>query len=307
LPKKCIAIHGLGSIGMRHARSLIRMGHDVCGYDIDPARVNQLVATGGRADWPQHIDGVLVATPTAVHDATLGIYQKLSTVPIFVEKPIATAPVPITNIVMVGYNLRFHACVKKAREWIEAGHLGEPLWANLVCAQKNVKYRDSVVLNWSHEADLALYLIGGVDDVDRNVTASSINREEAIADICLTHDNGCRSTIHLDYVTEPEIRQTIIVGTNAAIILDLCNRHCWLRDKRNIYVDEINSPIDSWEENYYEEMAAFLDRIDGKETIGCTATEALKVLAICQTARDLSGLKPLSSACSSPKAANSVA
>jgi predicted dehydrogenase len=263
------------------------MGHDVIGYDTDRSRINQLVATGGRDDWPNHIDGVVIAVPTDVHRVTLDVYQKLGETPIFIEKPIATVPVPTKNIAMVGYNLRFHACVKKAREWIDAGHLGQPLWANLICAQRNVKYKDSVVLNWSHEIDLALYLIGGVDDVHRDVTASSIDREETICDICLNHANGCRSTIHLDYLTQPEIRQTIIVGENAAIILDLCNRRCWLRDKRNIYIDEINSPIDSWEENYYDEIASFLNRIDGYETLGATAEEALKVLQICLVARKM--------------------
>ena len=280
---KTILIHGLGSIGMRHARNLIRMGHDVVGYDTDKERLNALAATGGRIDWPNHIDGVVIAVPTAIHAATLDIYQKLGETPIFIEKPIAMEPVATKNIAMVGYNLRFHACVKKAREWIDAGHLGQPLWANFVCGQKNVKYHDSVVLNWSHEIDLALYLLGDIRDVE----AASINAQETIADICVTHANGCRSTIHLDYVTAPEIRQTIIVGENAAIILDLCNRRCWLRDKRNIYIDEINSPIDSWDENYYDEIASFLNRIDGYDTLGATAEEALKVLSICLQARKM--------------------
>ncbi|HKD77565.1 MAG TPA: hypothetical protein VKB76_18820, partial [Ktedonobacterales bacterium] len=265
------------------AKNLIRMGHDVVGYDCDKDKIAELAAIGGRLDWPQHIDGIVIATPTQVHDATIDTYQSLSDTPLFVEKPLALKPVKPDHIVMVGYNLRFHACVKKAREWIEAGELGNPLWANLVCAQHNRKYKDSVVFNWSHEIDLALYLIGSV----RHVETSSIDPLETIADICLTHDNGCRSTVHLDYVTHPEIRQTIIVGSDAQIIIDTINRCCWLRDKRGIYVDEINSPIDSWEENYYEEMAAFCDRLDGKPTIGATAKEALSVLSICLQAREM--------------------
>ncbi len=35
---------------------------------------------------------------------------------------------------------------------------------------------------------------------------------------------------------------------------------------------------------------AFIDRIDGKETIGCTGAEALKVLEICLEVRKQAGL-----------------
>lgn len=282
MAKKVIVVHGLGSIGMRHAKNLIRMGHDVIGFDKDKERIEQLLAVGGRGDWPKHVDGIVIATPTPIHHTTIAAYQALGDTPLFVEKPIATQPVKTKNIVMVGYNLRFHACVKKAGEWIEAGLLGNPLWANLVCGQRNYKYKDSVVFNWSHEIDLALYLLGSV----RHVETSSLDPLETICDICLTHDSGCRSTIHLDYVTHPEIRQAIIVGTDAQIIIDTVNRCCWLRDKRGIYVDEINSPVDSWDENYYEEMAAFCDRLDGKDTIGCTAEEAMAVVKICHWVRN---------------------
>ena len=47
---------------------------------------------------------------------------------------------------------------------------------------------------------------------------------------------------------------------------------------------------DTWNDNYIEEMQAFIDRIDGKETIGCTGEEALKVLEICLEVRKQAGL-----------------
>jgi hypothetical protein len=38
-------------------------------------------------------------------------------------------------------------------------------------------------------------------------------------------------------------------------------------------------------------MQAFLDRIDGKETIGCTGEEGLEVLKICLEVRKQAGLE----------------
>jgi len=185
---------------------------------------------------------------------------------------------------MVGYNLRFHACVKKAKEWMQSDVIGEPVWANFTVAQFNDKLdylRDGVILNWSHEIDLALYLLG-----DASVR-SCVSDTPMLADIILMHENGCHSVVHLDYLTRPEVRQTIISGLDATIILDLVNRQAWLRDADGSILDHLDAD-DSWDENYVEEMAAFLARVDGQETIGCTGEEGLRVLELCLKAIKLS-------------------
>jgi predicted dehydrogenase len=192
--------------------------------------------------------------------------------------------------IFVGYNLRFHSCVKKAKEWLDADLIGKPLWANFTLGQHSEKppyLRDGVILNWSHEIDLALYLLG-----NGNVSGSSTRLSDGkddIADICLTHENGCRSSIHLDYVTQPEIRQFLIVGTGATIIVDLLHRMAWLRRADEVIMDQFQGQ-DSWDENYVEEMQAFLDRCDGKDTIGATGEEGLAVLKICLEVRKQAGL-----------------
>lgn len=278
--KKSILVHGLGSIGMRHARNLIRLGHDVIGYDTDKDKIEQLLAAGGQSDWPKDIDGIVIASPTSQHAEALKTYQAIANVPIFIEKPIATAMVPTTNVIMVGYNLRFHACVKKAREWLAGSDMGEILWANFVCAQENTKYQDSVIFNWSHEIDLALYLLGSANLINYAVKVHPKTTQQSLADLHLFHGSGCATTVHLDYLTKPQIRQFIIVGSQSQIIADLVNRCCWLRGKLGIYIDQISMPQDSWDENYLEEMQAFIDRLDGKDTIGASAQEALNVVKI---------------------------
>lgn len=38
---------GLGKMGLALARQMIADGHEVCGYDIDPVRLDMLVKEGG--------------------------------------------------------------------------------------------------------------------------------------------------------------------------------------------------------------------------------------------------------------------
>lgn len=278
---KTIGVIGLGSIGTQHARNLKIIGCTVLGHD--PARPG----THSLKHVIEDSDAVVISTPTEQHYSDLWDATKAKK-PIFVEKPIANhcENLPTENILMVGYNLRFHSCVKKAKEWMP--DIGEPLWANLNCAQYNAKpqyLRDGVVLNWSHEIDLALYLLGPATVSGSNIRRT--NEKEDMADISMIHKNGCRSQVHLDYVTAPEIRQTIIVGDNATIIMDLVNRNAWLRAKSGAILDHMQGH-DEFSDNYMEEMKAFLDRIDDKYTLGCTADEGIEVLKICLEAKRIS-------------------
>jgi predicted dehydrogenase len=285
---RTIGIIGLGSIGMRHKENLWKhLGEtEVVGYDPDPEKHSgtgwMMGDLGKMIEMCTHI---IIASPTSMHlEHLIAADGK----PTFVEKPIArTMPVIYSSVLMVGYNLRFHSCVKKTKEWME--RIGTPLRASFTLGQHSDKppyLRDGVVLNWSHELDLCLYLLG-----PGRVTGSSTrlsNGRDDISDILITHDNGCRSVVHLDYVTKREERWFSINGTDGEIFVDLPARKALLSDgKTGInYKDDVGS----WNSDYIEEMQAFLDRCDGKETIGCTADEAIRVLEVCLEVRKQAGL-----------------
>lgn len=282
---KTFGILGHGSIGRRHAQTLKRLGYDIMTYD--PAQRTDI----DEQEIINKADAILICSPTSLHYQHL-VQSLFARKPIFVEKPIADtekchflASIMGRDPFMVGYNLRWHSCVKKAKEWIDNGILGPIHWASFVIGQKNDKLdylRDGVILNWSHEIDLALYLLGPakVLQASARVTASG---GEDIADIWLQHDSGARSSIHLDYVTKPEIREAWIVGANNRIGMDLVGRNASLGEY-------VHRGDDNFDQNYVEEMRAFIDRINGKETIGCNAKEGLAVLEICLQTRKLAGL-----------------
>lgn len=285
-----IAVIGCGSIGERHAKNLESLGHVVDRFD--PVRFP------GKSPYDAIIrsDAMVIAAPTSMHDDYMEeavLYGK----PFFVEKPIAdnilgSVIEDAKKAVMCGYNLRYHSCVKKAKEWLDAGLIGKPIWANFTLGQYNDRppyLRDGVILNWSHEIDLCLYLLGGASLVASSTRIT--NDKDDMSDILLWHENDCRSTIHLDYITKPERRYFTIVGTENSLTVNLVDRVVSMR--RN-YGDSLPDfcfcGTDSWNDNYIEEMQAFIDRIDGKETIGCSGEEGLEILKICLEVRKQAGL-----------------
>ena len=282
--KLTIGVIGLGSIGIRHARNLEKLGHRVIGYDPIKELQNQF-----NGDSTLSEDAYVIASPTPCHYDDILNFSPLNK-PIFIEKPIAHRMIISDSITMVGYNLCFHGAVKKAKEWIDQGKLGTPLWANFTLAQHSIKepyLRDGVILNWSHEIYLALYLLGPAKM--KGSSTRLTDGKDDICDILLIHDNGCHSTVHLDYVAIPELRRTIIVGTRNAITIDLVEHYAVLVSPGKKIVDQARFSGD-WNQDYIDEMKAFIERCDNKRTLGCTPSMALDVLTICLQARKEAGL-----------------
>jgi predicted dehydrogenase len=281
--KKKIGILGLGSIGSRHLSNFKELECEVRGYDPE---YDHTLTRDRIIKWA---DAIVIASPTNQHSRDI-IDVDCAGKPMLVEKPLTGEieyVIPLHFVKMVGYNLRFHSCVKKARAWLGEGKIGKPLWARFTCGQYNDKpsYRsDGVILNWSHELDLALFLLGGAEMV---AAAGPANGREDLVDIILRHDKtNCQTVVHLDYLTKFERRGFLIVGTDGAIECDLVMRQTFLRDNTGS-LPEIYYGRDSFDKNYMAEARAFLDRLDGKDVDGCTADEAMCTVGICLRAREL--------------------
>lgn len=311
---KTIGVIGLGSIGARHSKNLRELGHHVIAYDpLMSGKLGSWTLEQVLAD----AEAIVIASPTPDHLDHL-VMAVLAGKPCLIEKPIASwmgkPPRNLANALhvaerdkiplMVGYNLRFHSCVKKAKEWLDAGLIGNPLWANFTLGQYSEKppyLRDGVILNWSHEIDLAIYLLGAAKvaasstrvsrpgEANSDVNVYMVTTGDDMTDILLTHESGCRSTVHLDYITNPEQRYFTITGDKGRIIVDVADRIVTLQIDNK--VAESHRFQDTWNDNYIEEMQAFISRIDGKKTIGCTGKEGLEVLKICLEVRKQAGLE----------------
>jgi len=276
---------------MRHAKNLIAMGHKVLGYD--PV-INVISMPGAEVASLDQIyeqsDAVIIASPTTTHAGYILDAMQYADMDIFVEKPIGANQSDLDSlreayshgdqVMMCGMNLRFHSCVRKAKEWLAEGLIGKPLWASFCVAQHNTKYTDPVILNWgSHECDLALYLLGPA-----MVTAAAGN--DQIMDVCLLHEYGVPSTIHMDYVTRPEQRGFYIGGETGVMSVTLVDRIVRIMRPDDSYLQHMGS--DSFDENYKDEMQAFIDLIDGKPVPhAATGQDGLNALELILEAKQM--------------------
>ena len=282
-----IGILGLGSIGTRHFNNFKSLGCEVVGYD-------PLSTPFDKFDEVMDCDGIVIASPTSEHCKHI-CYAHNKQRRMLVEKPLVKtreewSKVPLDYIRMVGYNLRFHSCVRWARDILGKGLIGKPIWARFTCAQYNnrpVYHRDGVILNWSHEIDLATHLLGQADVA----SASSIGEPELLADLSLIHlNNNCHTTIHLDYLTQPERRGFAIIGELGSIDVDLVARQGFMKDRDGRVLHSFFGE-DSFDSNYLDEARTFLKVIGGETfwepPFHCTAAEAYLVTNLCLTAKEI--------------------
>lgn len=266
-----IGILGMGSIGQRHAKNLMTLGHQVISYDpLEPLFMS-------RERVINDADAVLICSPTKNHAEDLADVLRAGK-HVMVEKPIGyDCPPLIAGMIMgarsknpnlvvaTGFNLRFHECVKQAKKIMRAGYLGTVQRATFSVLQKNDKptyRRDGVIRNWmSHEIDLARHLLGElvVDEMDRIVTENGQDVEASIDFFSIEH--SCPVTIHADYSSDPEVRQFFINGADGDMVVDLvCRTLLW---GSNQFGSGTVTAKDSFDENYVDELKAFIQAIEG--------------------------------------------
>lgn len=298
-----VAVIGLGSIGMRHAKNLLPLGLTVYGHDPNLLRERELLDCGGHVlDGPfplrGEVDAVVIATPTGQHLKHL-LAAINSGFHVLVEKPIAhvatihpllEAAASKGQVVMVGNNLRFHHCVMRVKDLLGLGLIGQPVHASFTLSQysdRPLYLRDGVIMNWgAHELDLARYLLGEATVIA--AVARVRDHCEDMADILLHHAGGCHTIVHLDYIAKKEIRGFDILGEKGRIRCDLVHRYVTLLsswDHQPTFYAQ-----DSFEENYKAEIQAFLDRVAGRDVPGASGFDGIKALRLCLSAREKAGV-----------------
>jgi len=167
-----VGILGCGSIGTRHAKNAIALGHDVTMYDNSAKALWIEEAARWASTFEAFIDtrpeAVLIGTPAATHaDVARQLLEAGYDGPLYVEKPIACSakeadiferwPSPV---VMVGYNWRWNLEVAEwQKRWIAA-----PVHLTLQCDTDMASWPGTAYaappLECSHEIDLACTMLG---------------------------------------------------------------------------------------------------------------------------------------------------
>lgn len=316
-----IAVIGLGSIGMRHAENLIRLGESVCGFDPDPARRELLAKAGGRAtdkrdDSLKAAEAVIICSPNIHHlsDLENAIDKGCH---VLMEKPLSHTLTGVSELIdtavakrktiAVAMNLRFHPVVKEVKNLLKKSAAGKVIWGRFLCAsylpgwRPHQDYRKGyttdpvsggVLFDVIHETDLACHLLGPAT-VAASVARTSGTIETSAddcADLILRHPEQVYSNLHLDYVSKNAQRYFEIQGTAGLIKGDLLSRRLTVIDAGGKTATEHAFP-GSFADDYIEEMQNFLAAIRGKNGYICTATEAFDSLKTVIEARKIAGLE----------------
>lgn len=283
-----------GSIGSRHGKNLMYLGHQVIGFD--PA----VKGKHSREEVLGMADAIIICTPTREHFRDMvDAHHKH----ILVEKPVAFDAPPsavrgfmqgkssMGEVVAVGNNLRFHESVIKTKNIIDSGEIGKVGWAEFWVNQKTEKplyLMDGVSRNWgAHEIDLALYLLGPA--VATEITKLTLADDNDVEMACsLQHENGAFTSIHMDYLTEPEKRGYKIVGSKGVIEVDLFARTVKCGDNQW-------KMTDTYDENYLAELKEFIHCVDmraiNKNSPLASGNEGAATLDIILSLRSMAGLK----------------
>jgi len=313
-----LGVLGCGSIGLRHIQNALNLGLKVIVYDATVARMGVAVGKGAiasdsRAQLVKMSDAVLIATPSGSHREDVLAALELNR-PILVEKPFVTE---ITDkfieqvdaaeqrgvLIAAAMNMRFNTCVQAARTLIDDNRLKGPIWAHFIAASYlpgwrpgqdyRVGYAASstaggAIFDFTHEIDLACHLIGAAElkaAFPRQSGHLQIASED-IADIVMDHRCGCRSTIHVDYLTRPRRRGFEIAFANGFISVDLEKGTICAYDE---YGDRLldASPPSEHSETYVAMLENFLAKAVGREGAICSAKDALCVSRLAIDARSM--------------------
>ncbi len=309
------AIVGLGSIGRRHLRNLLRLGQrDVIlvrtfrsTLPDDELRPFPAVSSLEEA-LARGVDAVIVSNPTALH-IPVALEAARAGVHLFLEKPIAHDWEGVETLrelvrekglkVLVGFQFRFHPTLRQVKAWLEAGRIGRPLflrahWGEYLpdwhpwedYRQSYAARKDlggGVVRTLCHPLDYARFLLGDARVAwayADHISDLDLQDVEDFGEIGLRFANGAVAAIHVDYFQRPPAHQLMVVGTEGTITWDYYQGLArWQRADGT--TGEARVP-EGWERNdmFLEEMAHFLEVLQGRAEPLCTLEDGIANLRL---------------------------
>lgn len=250
---KKILIIGLGSIGARHLRNLLKLGYE--NLAVGDPNSESVKNTPETVNLPYYKNPktafikekpqiVFICAPTNLHIKLASMAIDYGT-DVFIEKPLSHSLGGIDalikkaksrkKIVMVACNFRFDKGFFALKKTVDSGRFGKPIFARMAggyflpSARKNTDYKKIYAAQkqgggvWldsgSHIVNYLMALFGDVKKViaaKNRLHSLGIKAEETIQAI-LEHKNGILSSVSLDYVSRSSIHRVEVVTEKGTI------------------------------------------------------------------------------------------
>jgi len=297
-----VSLIGLGNWGKNILRALVGLHRAqiamICDLREDVLQsmlgiYPTLTGTRDAKKATEGVDAVIIATPSPSHYgiARMALEKGLH---VFVEKPMAMKAREAEELVdlsekkglvlMPGHILLFHPGVRKLRELLEAGELGDPFYIYSQRTNLGVVRQDENVI-WSlapHDIYISNYLMGA-----EPVSARGFGRDflqdgvEDVGFITLEYPGGRFAHIHVSWLDPKKTRRLTLVCSRKMAVLDDMEEEEKLKiyDKGvvaklspddippgtfHIRYGDIHSPNLDKTEPLRAELAHFLDCVEGK-------------------------------------------
>ena len=178
------------------------------------------------------IDAIAIATPVFLHFelAKKSLSVKKHT---FIEKPMASSVKECEELIqiadknkttlMIGHTFVYTSAVRKIKEIISNGELGELFYIssrrlNLGLFQKDINVAWDLA---PHDISIILFMIGDSPVAVNCQGKSHVNVGiEDVTNISLDFSNGGFATIHSSWLDPNKVREMIIVGSKKMIVYD---------------------------------------------------------------------------------------
>ncbi len=243
--KKKIVIIGYGSAGRRYAKLLKKYFKNFEIYILTKQKKIGFFTIGNFRDIikinPKYI---IVSSPTNLHfDQLKKINKNFKNISVLVEKPLFDKfeKIKNKNKVYVGYNLRNLKIIKLLKSIIKKNirkinnvsflnHSFLPDWRKNInyenSSSAKKKYGGGIILDCSHEIDLANWFFGNIDIlfVDKSKKSNlKINTE----DNCKIYGkkNNISLSFDFNYYSPEKKREIIILGHNFKIVANLVSNN----------------------------------------------------------------------------------
>ena len=291
-----ILVVGYGSIGKRHVNNLLEIGDveiiiHTHRTDMDNKIKNKCRIFKSLDDCiDEKPVAAIISNVTSLHIET-ALKLASAGLHLFIEKPLSNNLENIeklSNIVydkklitFMGYNLRFHNCIKKIKELLENNEIGKIISVNAESGSylpdwhPGEDYTESytskenlgggVILASVHEIDYLHWFFGEVKELFAITGKFSDLKIEVddLASVIMKFSNNVIAELHLDFYQKPDFRCCRIIGTNGTIYWDSKDNVVEVYDvKLKKWKEKIN--IKNYERNdmYLDEMKYFLDCIN---------------------------------------------